>query len=151
MIKMLSHSITKVLSHSIIKTGGEVGDFGVSVFGNLSRSRAILIAVIVIGGAVLFWGRGFIGLADGQSGSKEHVASTEPVRPAATDEQAVDLTDKQAASIKIGAIAARDFALLKTAVGTIDFNENLLVQVFSQYQGKFSRPSTTSATKLRLA
>src|SRR5580692_2218791 len=136
MIKMLSHSITRVLSHSITKTGGEVGDFGVSAFGNLSRSRAILLAVIVIGCAALFWGRGFIGLADGQSGSKERVASTEPVKPAASDDQAVDLTDKQAASIKIGAIAARDFALLKTAVGTIDFNENLLVQVFSQYQGK---------------
>ena len=118
------------------KTGGEVGDFGVSAFGNLSRSRAILLTAIVLGGAALFWGRGFIGLADGQSDSKVHVASTEPVRPAASDEQFVDLTDKQTASLKIGPIASRDFALLKTAVGTIDFNENLLVQVFSQYQGK---------------
>jgi cobalt-zinc-cadmium efflux system membrane fusion protein len=33
-------------------------------------------------------------------------------------------------------VASRDFVLQKTAVGTIDFNENLLVQVFSQYQGK---------------
>jgi cobalt-zinc-cadmium efflux system membrane fusion protein len=33
-------------------------------------------------------------------------------------------------------VASREFAILKTAVGTIDFNENLLVQVFSQYQGK---------------
>jgi cobalt-zinc-cadmium efflux system membrane fusion protein len=33
-------------------------------------------------------------------------------------------------------VAWREFARLKTAVGTIDFNENLLVQVFSQYQGK---------------
>src|ERR1700730_13067649 len=125
-----------MLSHSILKTGGDFGDFGVSAFGKLSRSRAILLAVIVIGGAALLWGRGFIGLADGQSGSKERVASTEPARPAASDDQAVDLTEKQAASLKVGAITARDFALLKTAVGTIDFNENLLVQVFSQYQGK---------------
>src|SRR5271156_5299437 len=99
MIRMLSHSKGAV---SIIKTGGEVGDFGVSAFGNLSRSRAILLAVIVIGGAALFWGRGFIGLADGQSDSRVHVASTEPVKPAATDEQAVDLTDKQVASLKTG-------------------------------------------------
>jgi cobalt-zinc-cadmium efflux system membrane fusion protein len=90
----------------------------------------------VAGGVVLFWGRGFIGLADGQSGSKERVAAIEPVKPAASDEQSVDLTAKQAASIKIGPVPSRDFALLKTAVGTIDFNENLLVQVFSQYQGK---------------
>jgi len=119
--------------------GGNVEDFGVSAFANLSRSRAILLAVIVIGCAALFWGRGFIGLADGQSGGKERVASTEPVRPAAAnaaDEQSVDLSEKQAASLKIGPIGSRDFALFKTAVGTIDFNENLLVQVFSQYQGK---------------
>jgi cobalt-zinc-cadmium efflux system membrane fusion protein len=108
----------------------------VSAFGRLSKSRALLIAVIVVGGIALFWGRGFIGMADGQSDNKARVASTEPVKPAASNEQSVDLTDKQAASLKIGPVPSRDFALLKTAVGTIDFNENLLVQVFSQYQGK---------------
>ena len=107
-----------------------------SAFGKLSRSRAFLFAVIVIGGVALFWGKGFVGMADGQSGSKARVASTEPVKPAATDEQSVDLTEKQIGALKIGPVASRDFALLKTAVGTIDFNENLLVQVFSQYPGK---------------
>jgi membrane fusion protein, heavy metal efflux system len=108
----------------------------VSVFGNLSKSRAIVLAVIVVGGIALFWGRGFIGLADGQPDGRARVASTEPVRPAAADDQSVDLSEKQAASLKTGAVPSRDFALFKTAVGTIDFNENLLVQVFSQYQGK---------------
>jgi cobalt-zinc-cadmium efflux system membrane fusion protein len=101
----------------------------------LSKSRAIWLAAIVIVGVALFWGRGFIGLADGQSGKKEQVASTEPTRPAA-DDQSVDLSEKQAASLKIGAVASRDFAVIKTSVGTIDFNEDLLVQVFSQYPGK---------------
>jgi membrane fusion protein, heavy metal efflux system len=107
----------------------------VSVFGSLSKSRAIWIAAIVVGGVALFWGRGFIGLADGQSGKKEKVAAVEPVRPAG-DDQSVDLTEKQTAALKIGPVASRDFAIQKTSVGTIDFNENLLVQVFSQYQGK---------------
>jgi membrane fusion protein, heavy metal efflux system len=107
----------------------------VSAFGNLSKSRAIWLALVLIGGVALVWGRGFIGLADGQSGKKEQVATTEPVRPAAND-QSVDLTEKQAASLRIGPVASRDFVIQKTAVGTIDFNENLLVQVFSQYQGK---------------
>src|ERR1700758_4839796 len=106
--------------------GGDVGDFGVSA---LSKTRAIWLAMIVIGGVALFWGRGFIGLADGQSGRKEQTAAIEPVKLAA-DDQSVDLSEKQAASIKTGPIASRDFAILKTAVGTIDFNENLLVQVF---------------------
>ncbi|MGB7122262.1 MAG: efflux RND transporter periplasmic adaptor subunit [Bradyrhizobium sp.] len=109
-----------------------------SAFGNLSKSRAILLAVILIGGVAWFWGRGFIGLADGQPEGRAHVASTEPVRPAA-DDQSVDLSEKQAAALKVGAVESRDFALFKTAVGTIDFNEDLLVQVFSQYPGKILR------------
>jgi cobalt-zinc-cadmium efflux system membrane fusion protein len=112
----------------------------VNAFGSLSgRSRAVWFAVIAIGGAALFWGKGFIGFADGQSGRKEQTASIEPNRPAAArkaGEPTIDLSEKQAASLKIGPVASREFALLKTAVGTIDFNENLLVQVFSQYQGK---------------
>jgi len=101
----------------------------------LSKSRAVWVVPILVGCIVLFWGRGFIGLADGQSGKKEQVASTEPAKPAA-DDQSVDLTEKQAAALKVGPVASRDFVIQKTAVGTIDFNENLLVQVFSQYQGK---------------
>jgi membrane fusion protein, heavy metal efflux system len=112
----------------------------VNGFGSLSgRSRAVFFALIAIGGAALFWGKGFIGLADGQSGRKEQTASIEPNRPGPakmSEEQAIDLSEKQAASLKIGPAASREFAILKTAVGAIDFNENLLVQVFSQYQGK---------------
>jgi membrane fusion protein, heavy metal efflux system len=112
----------------------------VNSFGILStRSRAVFFALIVIVGAALFWGRGFVGLAEGQSGRKEQIASVEAGRTGSSkmaDDQTVDLSDKQATSLKIGLVASREFALLKTAVGTIDFNENLLVQVFSQYQGK---------------
>jgi len=111
----------------------------VSAFGNLSRHRVIWLAAIAVGGLALLWSRGFIGLADGQSGRKQQVAALEPNQPnrtLASDESFVDLSDKQAASLKVGPVSWREFAILKTAVGTIDFNENLLVQVFSQYQGK---------------
>jgi cobalt-zinc-cadmium efflux system membrane fusion protein len=50
--------------------------------------------------------------------------------------QVVDLSEKQAGTLKIGATESRDFEVFKTAVGTIDFNEHMLVQVFSQYPGK---------------
>ena len=111
-----------------------------NAFRSLSRrAQAVLLALIVIAGAGLFWSRGFIGLADGQPARKQQIAAAEagPSAPGnAADMQAVDLSEKQAATLKIAPVAARDFALLKTAVGTIDFNENLLVQVFSQYAGK---------------
>ena len=111
-----------------------------NAFGSLSRrSRALFFALIVIVGAGLFWGRSFVAPADGQAERNKQTASTEasPSRPGNIAEtQTVDLSEKQAATLKIGPVASRDFALLKTAVGTIDFNENLLVQVFSQYAGK---------------
>ena len=111
-----------------------------NVLGNLSRRyRVVWFALIAIGGVGLFWGKGFIGLADGQSERKERISSTASNRPA-SDKSAetpiVELSEKQAASIKVGPVASREFAILKTSVGTIDFNENMLVQVFSQYPGK---------------
>src|SRR5271157_2505213 len=48
----------------------------------------------------------------------------------------VQLTDAQLKSIKISAAEAHTFPQERTAVGSIDFNENLAVQVFSPYQGK---------------
>jgi cobalt-zinc-cadmium efflux system membrane fusion protein len=92
--------------------------------------------VIAIGGAALFWGKGFIGMADGQSGRKEPSAPSDAGSAGKASDTFVDLSEKQAGTLKIAPIGSRDFTLFKTAVGTIDFNEDLLVQVFSQYPGK---------------
>jgi len=111
----------------------------VNIFTKLSkRSRLAVAALILVAGAVLIWGRGFVGFADGQASRKELVASVNSDRfgPANADEVSVDLSEKQAGTLKIGPVGSRDFAIFKTAVGTIDFNENILVQVFSQYPGK---------------
>ncbi len=111
-----------------------------NVFQNLSRrSRAVFLALIVIGGAALLWSKGFIGLADVQAQRKELTASTATDQPGSgklADSPIVDLSEKQAGTLKIAPVGPRDFVIVKTAVGTIDFNENLLVQVFSQYPGK---------------
>jgi cobalt-zinc-cadmium efflux system membrane fusion protein len=48
----------------------------------------------------------------------------------------VELSEKQAGSLKIGTVESRNFERFKTAVGTIDFNENVLVQISTQYPGK---------------
>ena len=113
------------------------GTRSVNFFRNLSRrSVAATIALVVLGGAVLFWGRGFIGLADGQTQRKESSAADTSDAGKASDGTFVDLSEKQAEALKIGEVGSRDFTLFKTAVGTIDFNEDLLVQVFSQYAGK---------------
>jgi cobalt-zinc-cadmium efflux system membrane fusion protein len=111
----------------------------VNIFGNLSkRSLAAVFALVVIGGAALFWSKGFIGHADGQAARKEQdsAATDQSGSGKSLDDVFVDLSEKQASTLKIGPAPSRDFTLFKTAVGTIDFNEDLLVQVFSQYPGK---------------
>ena len=54
----------------------------------------------------------------------------------ASGELAVDLNEKQAASIKIGKVGSASFVLERQAVGNIDFNQNMLTQVFTPYQGR---------------
>src|SRR6202022_4236744 len=129
MAPTLSRQSSSDLSLGVIK---------VSVFGSPSgRSRITVFALIAIGGGVLLWSKGFIGLADGQTGKKELSAAAD--RSGSTEiaeAPVVDLSEKQAGTLKIGPVGSREFAILKTAVGTIDFNENMLVQVFSQYPGK---------------
>jgi len=48
----------------------------------------------------------------------------------------VNLNDKQINAVEVGAVGYHDFPLLKAAVGSIDFNEDMTVQVFTPYQGK---------------
>ncbi|WP_229170964.1 efflux RND transporter periplasmic adaptor subunit [Bradyrhizobium altum] len=50
--------------------------------------------------------------------------------------QYVALSDKQAASLKIMAAEQRSFRTLKNAVGSIDFNQNMLVQAFTSNPGR---------------
>ncbi|MGN1289428.1 MAG: efflux RND transporter periplasmic adaptor subunit, partial [Bradyrhizobium sp.] len=52
------------------------------------------------------------------------------------EQQYVALNDKQAASMKVMAAEQRSFRTLKNAVGSIDFNQNMLVQAFTPNPGR---------------
>jgi cobalt-zinc-cadmium efflux system membrane fusion protein len=108
----------------------------VNFFRNLSRrSRTLVFVFIAIAAATLAWRKGFIGLT-GSRAERTETTSSIAAPNNRSESEAVDLTAKQAEAVKFGPVGSRDFAVLKTAVGAIDFNENLLVQVFSQYTGK---------------
>jgi cobalt-zinc-cadmium efflux system membrane fusion protein len=66
-------------------------------------------------------------------------ANAPAASPAPGPDPSVELTDAQLKSIKISVAAEHEFPQERTAVGSIDFNENLAVQVFSPYQGKIIR------------
>ena len=56
--------------------------------------------------------------------------------PAPGTDASVQLTDTQLRSVTISPAETHEFPLERSAVGSIDFNENLAVQVFSPYQGR---------------
>jgi membrane fusion protein, heavy metal efflux system len=48
----------------------------------------------------------------------------------------VTLNDKQLNAVEVGAVSEHEFPVQKSAVGSIDFNEDMTVQIFPPYQGK---------------
>ena len=52
------------------------------------------------------------------------------------DPNSIDLSASQLAAVKVQPVEEREFPVEKEAVGSIDFNEDLAVQVFTPYQGR---------------
>ncbi|MGO9702732.1 MAG: efflux RND transporter periplasmic adaptor subunit [Xanthobacteraceae bacterium] len=57
-------------------------------------------------------------------------------RAAQRDRNSVDLSDSQLAAVKVEPIEEHAFPVAKESVGSIDFNEEMAVQVFTPYQGR---------------
>jgi cobalt-zinc-cadmium efflux system membrane fusion protein len=93
------------------------------------------LAVLFVA-AALAGGRYFSNSASVEAATKGRATASETASDREPAPQFVDLTEKQVSAVKIAPAELRGFELSKTAVGTIDFNQNILVQVFSQYPGK---------------
>jgi cobalt-zinc-cadmium efflux system membrane fusion protein len=70
------------------------------------------------------------------SGATTGTVKMLPATGGGSDTDTVSLNDTQLKSIEVGKTEEHQFSLQRTAVGSIDFNENLAVPVFSNYQGK---------------
>lgn len=102
---------------------------------NSTTAKARLVIACVIAAAALIGTRAV--LSSGSANTAAGLRSTVTVSGRSSqDDEAVVLSEEQAASVKVDPVETRDFAVFKTSVGTINFNEDLLVQVFSQYPGK---------------
>ncbi len=87
-----------------------------------------LVALLLIGVGVA------VKLYSGWRGEKP--AEVSKAAETATSEGTLDLNEKQVAAVKIEQVGAANFVLERQAVGNIDFNQNLLTQVFTPYQGR---------------
>jgi cobalt-zinc-cadmium efflux system membrane fusion protein len=94
-----------------------------------NKRLALLSTTAVVGVALVAAGT-YLALR----GRTADAAETTATSGAGTE--SVQLTDSQLGAIKIGAIGDHEFVLQKDAVGIIDFNQDLNVQVFTPYPGR---------------
>lgn len=100
---------------------------------------AAIIAVIVI--AVAAYGARHFGLSSTSELGTAARANAEAGKTANQsakdkDSNSIDLSDSQLASVKVAPVEEHDFPNEKEAVGSIDFDEDMSVQVFTPYQGR---------------
>lgn len=75
-------------------------------------------------------------LADLNAPAAAQVALSAPAGGVASAPNTVELSDSQLQFVKVAPVEQRQFPVEKRAVGNIDFDEDMAVQVFTPYQGK---------------
>src|SRR5437660_6366207 len=68
--------------------------------------------------------------------AKAQGAPSSPAGGNAGSPPTVNLTDSQLGSVKVEPASEREVAIEKESVGSIDFNQDMTVQVFTPYQGR---------------
>ena len=71
-----------------------------------------------------------------QGSEAARVSAEHGVAAPAPERNSIDLSDTQLASVKVEPIEEREFPVEKEAIGSIDFDEDMAVQVFTPYQGR---------------
>jgi membrane fusion protein, heavy metal efflux system len=102
-----------------------------------SQVRAAALGAVLAVAVVSFWvwrsGRPQSEVAAAPSAQAQRPGTPGAAAP---NPNTLELTDSQLQSVKVAPVEQRQFPVQKEAVGSIDFNEDLAVQVFTPYQGK---------------
>jgi membrane fusion protein, heavy metal efflux system len=101
------------------------------------RMQATVAGAVIILALVAYWvwPSNETLRSDTRTISANAAVSDAPNMPA-TVLDSVNLSDTQLAAVKVEPVEERGFPVEKESVGSIDFNEDLEVQVFTPYQGK---------------
>jgi len=104
----------------------------------ITIGAAAAVAVLSFGAGVYF--AVYYGSAPKlESGVAKAVETDSPIKGRADTTplpDSVELSEAQLKFVRVAAIEEREFPIEKVSVGSIDFNEELLTQVFTPYQGK---------------
>jgi cobalt-zinc-cadmium efflux system membrane fusion protein len=101
------------------------------------RARVAVIAFLVLAVAAYAAWHFLQSRETGPAGTtRADAALNKPAHGAAQDKDTVDISDSQLALVKVEPIEEHEFPVEKEAVGSIDFDEDMSVQVFTPYQGR---------------
>jgi membrane fusion protein, heavy metal efflux system len=100
------------------------------------RGRIVLAGAALAVTAAAIFALTWTGESKSATGETTPPAASDKQTAAPADPDSVNLTDGQLKAVKVEPIEARDFPDEKDAIGSIDFNENMAVQVFTPYQGR---------------
>ncbi len=100
--------------------------------------RAAALCVLLAVAVIAFWAWRIGGGSQGERDAAPLAQTQQPGSPSAAAPAAntLELSESQLQFVKVAPIEERDFPVEKEAVGSIDFDEDLVVQVFTPYQGK---------------
>jgi membrane fusion protein, heavy metal efflux system len=90
---------------------------------------AVLFALVI----VVYWASHLGGPPRSGSGGSGTASAPNAL---AGDRDSIDLSDAQLAAVKVEPVGEHDFPREKEAIGSISFNQDLEVQVFTPYQGR---------------
>ncbi len=99
-----------------------------------SRLRAAIAAALCALVVVVYWASHSGDTIKGGSGITK--SNADAPSASSRDADSIDLSDAQLSAVKVKPIQERDFPRDKEAVGSIDFNEEMAVQVFTPYPGR---------------
>jgi cobalt-zinc-cadmium efflux system membrane fusion protein len=113
---------------------------------NLAAALAGALALVAAGACLGGYFAEGLRLALAATSANATTENTDPALPTVSSPnpgsgdpltaQSVVLSENQLASVKVGAVLEHLFPIEKGAVGSIDFNEEMSVQVFTPYQGR---------------
>lgn len=99
----------------------------------LRNKRFFYVALLVVTASLVAW----------MVLSPSKQSETKPSQ-SRTDKDTIAITDQQALLVKIEGTHEYEFSIQRRAIGTVDFNQEKTVQVFSQYQGRIKQVFVTA-------
>src|ERR1700689_981506 len=108
---------------------------GLHIATTRARGAAAVTLIALAAMAYWAWHSGYSAKTDIGATTNVIAAPNDTGSPTRSTDS-VDLSDTQVASVKVEPVGELEFPVEKDAVGSIDFNEDLSVQVFTPYQGR---------------